>query len=355
MDTLERFGFRDHTIQHSLQPFASVDCKERTYDHSAVRAAEALGSPAPVARFVDAELPGPAGNVAAERIDLADLQAFWKSPAAWFCRHAADLAMAWEREEAEAESLVLNDLQKWQVRDAALRDPEWLEDDRRLRARHALPLNPLVERELHDIRSSWTGFAEAAFPPADLIAHSIEVEGSDFVVTGELRRLPEGPMVGLVAGSLKPGSRVQLLVAHALAGCAGLPGPSRVGSIKQAGRLESWDHFEDPLAVLTELVAGYRRGRTTPLHFFPRTSFAFAKARAKLDLDPQAIFATPSVQQAWSHAPDGSRTFVDAGEVHDEAVALCVRGLEDVDVCNAEFVYWAETFAEWFEAIGGKL
>jgi exonuclease V gamma subunit len=128
-----------------------------------------------------------------------------------------------------------------------------------------------------------------------------------------------------------------------------------VGTIKKPGHLESWEHFEDPQAVLSELVAGYRRGRRRPLHFFPRTSFAFAKARKKLDLAPHAIFASPSLQQAWSQAPDGARAHVDQGELHEEAVALCFRGFEDEDVCDAEFVHWADAFAGWLEEIGGKL
>jgi exodeoxyribonuclease V gamma subunit len=352
VDTLEGFGFSSHTIQHSLQPFASVNWQESTYDHSAVRAAEALADPRPVTSFVDATLPAPE-SAGIEHIALGDLQAFWKSPAAWFCKRAADIAMAWDREEAEAEALGLDHLQAWKLRDAALRDPAILDDHDRLRVRFGLPANALVTHDLGTVRQQFSDFAEVAgFTPGELVDEPVEFHGADFIVSGVLRRHPDGPMVSLLAGSRKPRYTVQQIVAHALAGCVGWPGPSLTGPVREPGTLREWKHFVNPEAVLAALVEGYRCGLTRPLHFFPRTTFAFNKDRAK---NGEGAVDSPEVQKAWSYIADSMEQHADDGELHEEAVALCMRGLTDAEIFDDEFMRWAEEFAAWIEAIGGKV
>lgn len=355
VDTLEAFGFREHTIQHSLQPFASAGWKESTYDHAFVRAAGALTRPERIRPFIDAELDSSAG-AEAERVELADLQAFWKSPAAWFCRRAADIGMAFDREEAEAEALGLDGLQAWKLRDAALRHPDALDDEERLCVRFGLPANALVTQDVRAVRREFDAFAgEAGFGPADLVEEEIEIPGDDFVVGGTVRRLADGPLVSLIAGSKKKKYTVQQIVAHAVAGCAQLPGPSLIGSVRKPDELERWEHFTDPHEVLARLVAGYRLGRRRPLRFFPRTSLAFAKAFEGPDSAPLEVFGSIAVQNEWSQVHESSQSYAEDGEVHDEAVALCVRGLTEPELCNEEFLHWAKTFGDWLEQIGGEL
>jgi exodeoxyribonuclease V gamma subunit len=353
VDTLEELGFTGHTVEHALQPFASVNCEESTYDEAAVRAAAAMADVQPVARFVDTTLEPPEPT-RIETISLGDLRAFWRSPSAWFCRRSVGIAMAWEREEEEAEALGLDGLQAWRLRDAALAQPELLGDEPRLRARFGLPANPLVAQDLRGLREEFAAFEAGAFSPAQVAPETVEVEGPDFVVRGRLPRHADGRLVELVAGSVKPKRTVQALVAHAVAGCAEWPGPSVVGSVRTPGKLEEWAHFARPHDVLAALVAGYRSGLESPLPFFPQTTFAFARA-LRTDLESREAFATNEVQKAWAYIPDASDTFADEGDNLDEAVALCTRGLADEELCSDAFIEWARNISAWCEEIGAKL
>ena len=354
VDTLERLGYRDHTVQHSLQPFAVVGCEESTYDHAMGHAARAMHEAGDTTPFVDVELEA-ALATPVERIDLADLRAFWKSPAAWFCKRSAELALAFDREEAEAEALGLDALQGWKLRDAALHDPSILEDPERLRIHFGLPDNALVAEDLGSLRRQFDEVAaNTGFSPADLVREEIVIDGGDFILSGSLRRIPDGPLVELVAGTWKKAHLVDALVAHVVAGCAGWPGPSRAGSVKEPDRVQTWHPFADPRSVLTELVEGYRRGRRAPLRFYPRTSLAFANQDPGAEADPLEVFRSLEVQAAWSAVVDSSEAWASEGESLDEAVALCVRGLGDAELCNEEFVWWARRFVAWIAEIGGK-
>ena len=134
---------------------------------------------------------------------------------------------------------------------------------------------------------------------------------------------------------------------------AGIDAPTQVGPVGKPKDIQSWTPFEDADAILARLVDGYRAGQHEALHFFPRTSLEFAKQRAKFPQDPLELFRSAKMQSIWA-APAEDAMFGDAGECFDEAVALCMRGLDEAAICNEEFAQWSADFARWLEATGGK-
>jgi exonuclease V gamma subunit len=127
------------------------------------------------------------------------------------------------------------------------------------------------------------------------------------------------------------------------------------GPVGATEKIRLWNPVENPESVLAALVEGYRMGQRSPLRFFPRTSLAFAKARANQDdAAPAWLFALGDVQKEWARPPEDAALFGDPGESFEEAVALCVRGLSAEEVCNEEFIRWSSEFAGWLSQVARK-
>jgi exodeoxyribonuclease V gamma subunit len=319
-----------------------------------VDAAAALATPAPVARFVDGAPPEPE-STDHKRIALIDLREFWKSPSRWFCRRVLNLAMSHDRDEAESEAICLDHLQKWRARDLALGGTGVELDSVHARTRLGLPAHDLMSLELSEIDFQLERVeSKLGFPLADIVEERVEYSGDDFLIFGDLKRKPDGPMVEIVAASkVAEKYQVPALVSHVLGCSAGVSTESYFGPAGTPQGIKLWKPVDDAATVLATLVEGYRAGQRLPLRFFPRTSLAFAKALAKHDgAEPSWLFLRTSVQNEWARPAGDNGNSGAAGESFDEAVALCVRGIDEI--CNEEFRVWSARFAAWLGQVGRK-
>jgi exodeoxyribonuclease V gamma subunit len=332
LDTVERLGTAKRTLEHSLQPFAG-----------------------PAARFLDESFPEPE-SAGGERIALTDLREFWKNPSRWFCRRVLNLALSRDRDEAESEALRLDGLQKWRLRDLALRGAAPELNSAHTRARLGLPTHDLMTLEFDAIQTQIERVVrKIGFPLEQIIDEPVEVVGDGFIVSGDLKRQENGPLIEMVSSSLvSPKHRVPALISHVVANCAGASSNCWFGPVGTPDKIKLWKPVEDPESVLATLVEGYRIGQRTPLRFFPRTSLAFAKAMAIQDDAAAArVFALGDVQKEWATPPEDAR-YGRPGERFEEVVALCVRGLSAEEVCDEEFVRWSSVIAGWLSQVERK-
>ena len=340
-------------VAHPLQPFSRTyfapDRDARLFTWSTTQARAAIAS----LQVRGADLPFVTSPImrSADRADaaldltLGELTDCWRNPSRFFCRQALGFTIPGDDDESgDDEELILDVMTQGLVKSrmlaAALRGEDDEEHElRRLQGDGSLPPG--------DLGSAWNeclriDVAEAlSHVPLDITARivPVSVTGAEWRVSGTLDGVRGDTRYVVRAGSVRAEHRVRAWVEHLVMCAAGeslsksaapaLPFPVRTLLIGKKGLEVTYDAVPGASALLAELMHEARRGRETPLVFFPQAAIAWLDAiapakplrKGTAPKNPRALAREKFDCEVTTYQPV-------AGDHADEHVALCFRGIE---------------------------
>jgi len=161
-----------------------------------------------------------------------------------------------------------------------------------------------------------------------LTAPDIDLEVAGFRLSGQIEGLRSRGLVHYRYTTLKAGDYLKLWLMHLLLQAAGGPEGYALESLL-LGKDGAWKYppVDDARDRLEELLHLYRTGLQRPLHFFPETSWAYAKKMIK-DGDPtvdREEAALDAARKAW----EGSNFLREEGL--DDYFRLCFSDFDPLD------------------------
>jgi exodeoxyribonuclease V gamma subunit len=322
------------TVEYPLQPFSrhcfSGNPKTASYASEWLPQAPA-SSDQPLA-FVQVPLPPPESY---KQVDLSRLVRFWNHPVRFFLEQRMGLRSRYEEEVLpEAESFLLDHLQKYMLSREIMNRQRMqvVEGDEaqsgsplyRMQAAGHLPGGRFGHILYRKMEQNTAVLVESLEPIIQERADPEEVQLplGDIMLTGQLSSLYRTGRVSFRPATLKAGDILQLWIQHLV---LLLHAPAKVRPLSVHAALDTmvcFQEVEDPQAELTALLRFFQQGESEPLHFYPKTSYAWAKAKSEA--------------AAWNAA---RRTWFSGfyqGESDDPAYEIALRAHDPLDQRFAE-------------------
>ncbi len=296
-----------------------------------------LDLPAPQPALVFFERPLPPPEAAWRQLDLDTLVRFFRQPCRWLLEQRLGVRLA-RPEEAlgDDEPFVFGYAERWALADRAL--------PAALRGADAASLRPLAEavaarpdgrlgdaaqaQELARL-TQYAGrlaraLAEPVLPPDRPPRHArLErlLDGEVWTLDVDLGPLRPSGALHHLYDEVRVAERLQAWLSH-LALCAVAPaGVQPVSTWHARDAVFRLRPCADALAQLDALLRLHRRGLSEPLHFFPRSAWAYAE-RCRRDGDRET--ALREARSKWQVSPHYR-----FGESGDAAYRLALRGQPD--------------------------
>lgn len=277
--------------------------------------------------------PLPCTDEEHRRLSADQLLEFFRNPARYLLRHRLRLSLPDEAPQIEDDEAFLpNGLSPIALAQRLL--PRLLEgeDSRSLRqlARAGLEFpsgalgDLLLEDELSDLQDFATRLAPAlAAPLLPPVSFSLPftLDGEEWLLEGALSDLREEGLVRYRYGKLRANDLLAAWIHHLLLNCCDAQG-SMKGRIK--GQLTRWIARDQAITLqpvpdarekLAELLCLLRQGLHAPLHFYPRSAWAYVESEG----NPERARST---WEGNDHVP---------GEGEDPAWQLALRGAQPLD------------------------
>jgi len=319
-------------LDHPLQPFSPryFDGTARLFSYRAglCQGARAVaGGRSEPRPFLTAPLPD---DDLIAVLDVRDLLAFLRSPAAWFLeRRIGVYPVRLDEALPDREPLQPGGLDDHRMATALLRHALAggnLNDYRAvLEGRGELPLGTPGRCHHDDLVRRVRPLADAALAAMTGEPHEprpVDLEVGGVRLTGRLTDLwPTGQRLA-TAGRIRPAAQLQLWLRHLLL-CAMAPDLPQHSELLGRGagvdveRLGYGPLQAEPRALIADLMALFAAGQREPLRFFPATSLAFADAVAAGEDTAEALRRSDEVWYA--RTIGGGREI--PGEADDDAVA----------------------------------
>ncbi len=338
-------------VRHRLQPFSpeyfKKDEKLFSYSGENLRAAQILagdrGEPIP---FISRGLSDPAPEEW-KAVGLDDLCAFFGNPAKFLLERRLWIYL---REKAstleEREAFDIKGLEKYQLEDQLMKKRlKGLQLKDLLpstRAGGLLPHGTVGECTYEEIGRGVEGFAEKIegytrekiLEPLD-----VELRIGGFGITGRIHTVYPERFVQYRYAKIKPRDRLKVWIYHLVLNTIGAdhyPRHSMLAGLNPSSKDSEWILCEYPEvkkseAILEGLLDRYRAGLVMPLHFFPRSSWEYA--RMLLGKDKTEEDALVNALKIW----EGD--FYKRGECEDPYYQLCFGNANPLD---SEFKVIAE-------------
>lgn len=324
-------------FEHRLQAFSkSYFLPEgRLFSFSAANcAAAAAPRPLKAAPFFDQPLAEPDAEL--RNVELENLIAFFKSPAAYFLKRRLGVQLRLTDDTLEeSEPLTPGGLGLYTVRNELFESrfaglP--LPSETAIFARAFLPPGSVghqhyqaVERAgeaLHSKFRSLIGTTRRDAP------HLINLKLGPFTLTGRIESIYNGRLAFVRPAKLKPGDWLNAWLQH-LAWCVASAAPPPPTLL--AGEGEVVRFASQPADQLQALLEIYWRGLSSPLPFFPKSALEFVST--------QGCKGKPPIERARAIWVGQMKT---AGECEDPAFRLCFGGTEsDTDPLDEFFEHLA--------------
>ena len=197
-----------------------------------------------------------------------------------------------------------------------------------IRAGGRLPLGVVGEARLREAEAEVEQFHERLrpeLPSAPIEPVAIDLALGEFRVTGALTRFGREGLLHYRCANLKPKDRLRLWIEH-LALCAARPvGLACRSNLLGKDSVEEFGPVEAPEKVLSALLREYWAGISSPLKFFPESSWKFMSTL-------HSVRATTPPLEAARGSWEGAE--FKPGESEAPAYRLCFR---DVDPIDEEF------------------
>ncbi|RWX43747.1 DNA helicase/exodeoxyribonuclease V, gamma subunit [Candidatus Electrothrix aarhusensis] len=333
----ERAAAEMLTVEYPLQPFSrhcfSGDPKTASY------ASEWLPKPLPFPAcyaFLQGPLPQPEP---CQQVDLSRLVRFWNHPVRFFLEQRMGLRSRYAEEVLpEAEAFFLDHLQKYLLSQEII-STQRAEGENiqhaasplyRMQAAGHLPGGRFGHILYREMARKTAVLVDALEPITQERADPEEVilRVDDIVLTGQLTSLYRSGRVTFRPASLKAGDVLKLWIHHLV---LLIQSPAVVQPVSVHAALDTtvcFQEVERPEEELTKLVRFFQQGEAEPLHFYPKTSYAWAKAKSE--------------GAAWNAARRTWYSGFYGGECDDPAYEIALRAQEPLGLRFAELaeLFW---------------
>ena len=336
LDAIRRgFSFQDGrsidehlVVQHRMQAFHPeyFTAGSRLFSYSAenYRALVEKESAAKAMRpFMSTPLPEPPEELKTVLLDR--LLRFYDNPAGFFLEHRLGIRLASmaapleDREPFEVEGVDRYTLKK-ELLEVALEGGDPLELLPIFRSRGLLPPARHGEELFKKILAEVQGFAEmveektGSKPP--LAPLEVDLQFGGFRLTGTLERVWPGCQLHYRCAKLKIKDQMRSWIEHLVLNTIEEPGYPLETSLVMSNEVRHFTAEPSAASHLENLLQHYWQGQSMPLHFFPRSSFAYA---VKNSLD--------AARKEWRDDTFNNRP----GEGSDPAIHRCFGSREPFD------------------------
>jgi len=262
-------------------------------------------------------------------VGLERLLEFFRAPARFFLRHRLGAALPWEEETLlDREPFDLAGLERYGLQQRILMERRAGKtaraDLQRLRAEGVLPHGAPGEMALDILSRDIDAFfplIERAMEGREMVRKDVSLKVDGFTVTGSVESLGGTGLLSfryakmtssdlmrawlalLLLQATHPGERVTALHIHS-------QGMTRLGAV------------EDPLTMLRKLLDVYWQGLCKAVHFFPKSSLAYAETMKKHGRDERAM---QEARKTW----EGSMYL--SGEAKDPSLLICFPRTDPLD------------------------
>ena len=331
------------TVEYPLQPF-SRHCYDgnpntRSYTDVWLPAPAAAGpvEDVSVSVFVSVFISKPLPRLDPDplEVDIDQLVRFWNHPVRFFLEHRLGMRLRLDDDLLpESEAFRLDGLDRYLLTREITTTLLAGEDPRPLfqclQAAGELPpgaFGRILFDEMHDTAAC---LSRELQPLTGKPVEPCEINllPADFQLSGWLSSLYSAGRVSYRPAKLKAGDILQLWIYHLVLTILQPAGVEPVSIHAATDQTICFRSVAEPEAQLALLLRHYRRGMTAPLHFYPGTSYAWAKAKKE-------SARMNSAARAWNTA------FKSRGEEEDPAYGIALRGHTPLD---EQFVELAALF-----------
>ncbi|MEO7216970.1 MAG: exodeoxyribonuclease V subunit gamma [Gemmatimonadaceae bacterium] len=339
------------TVQHRLQPFSpayyGANNDARLFSFSRVNAratAIMLADRNTIAPFVTQAVP--ADDAPTDRVDiqLTNLINCWVNPSAFFCKNVLGLRIDGDDEESlDCEPMTVNRLDSYKLQDEIVR--RHLAGQRSIQHERSratllgdLPSGDLGALWFDRVDAELQGFLDAVGQTHFLEPEIVAVDGPSWRITGRIDRLTKDGRTDVRPAKRKPKDLIRAWITH-LVLCA-----SRVGMETTVYALDGKTCLpcvKDPMALLDELVSGYRAALRAPLPVFENASWSYVD-RIVAQAKGTRATKTPLEMARSAYAPSefGDMQLGDQSDAH---IALCWRGRDPLEDALEDFDRYSRT------------
>lgn len=298
-DYLERFYAilpQQITTQHPLQPFDknyfSNDEKLFSYADEWLPASAAIKNLTGEDTFYTSPLQEPDDEL--RIITMKDLVGFFAKPARYLLRQRIGANFDLQISEVEEdEPFALTKLDDYKIKEKLLECHLYEHDHstfyKKLCLSGTIPLGRIGENSYQSIAAEVDTLAAKIKPYLEggIESYSGAINISGFEVSASIDHLTEDGMFLYRVGKLRPIDRIELRVKHLFLQIAsGFNLPAIFIAQDETLMIQPVD---DPGAELSAVLKLYWQGLSSPLHFFPYTSFEFASVMLKTEDQSYAL------------------------------------------------------------------
>lgn len=273
---------------------------------AASRSLAEAGAPAPV-RLA---LPLPEPDAGLHNVELRGLVEFFSHPAKYFTRRRLDIEFPEDEELLQDHEVFESgglDVYKVKQEILAVAIEGGAADAGEFATRGLLPPGSTGKAQFQDLRGTATEFLETLTPelregPGEPMAVDLRI--GEFSLAGKIEGVHAGRIVQYRCAELKPKDWLRAWIHH-LAACAASPDAGVESVLAGEDGIVTFPPVADAKALLEDLLQIYWEGLRQPPHFFPASSFAYARA----EIHPKPKEKTPSItraRNAWNGS-DGAR------------------------------------------------
>ncbi len=318
----ERSAGESLTVEYPLQPFSRhcFDNSPNTHSYSGVWL-PATGNTAENI-FISKPLPPPDQEL--QEVDLDQLLRFWRQPVRFFLEQRLGLRLRRDDDLLpESETFTLNPLERYLLTGELTTtllagenpDPLYL----RLQAAGQLPMGefgPVLFRKMQETALSLSQELDPLIrEPVEPCDFSLTLD--DHTLHGRLSSLYGSGRISYRAASLKAKDILQLWIQHLVLTIIRPAGMEPVSIHAATDTTICFRTVQAPEAELAALLHHYRQGLSVPLHFYPETCYAWARAKSD-------AARMNGARRSWYS--DHKR-----GEEEDPGYAIALRGQDPLD------------------------
>jgi exodeoxyribonuclease V gamma subunit len=158
--------------------------------------------------------------------------------------------------------------------------------------------------------------------PLDPLEANLQIEG--LRLTGRIENLYCNGLLQFRYADVKPKDRLKIWVHHLVVNSLHAKNYPLHSILACKDADYTYDPVSESGSVLAELLLIYRRGLTEPIHFFPRSSFAYAEALHRKQKDPGE--ALRAARKEWEGSDFGGMA-----ESRDPYFLLCFKHTDPLD------------------------
>ncbi len=311
------------TVEYPLQPFSRhcFDGNPKTASYSAewLPASDSSGAAA-----MFSSQPLPALEQQQQQVDISELARFWNHPVRYFLTQRLGLQLRMEDEQLpESEAFSLDHLQQYLLKDqmmaSLLNNEDPLPAYHRLQAAGELPggeFGFLLFKEIHETSAN---IVQELKPLIQQPIEPVEINLTinDHQLTGWLSSLYNSGRITFRPAKLKPKDMLRLWIHHLVLLLLQPANVQPVSIHAATDKIICFKEVDEPQEELAALMQYFQQGLSEPLHFYPKTSHAWAKAKSE-------TAAIKAARGAWYSGYND-------GEEKDTAYDIALRGHDPLD------------------------